>query len=290
MKAALAGHMEGGARRHGGSVGLMGLVGLVGLVGGLFLAGCGAHRAPLAPSMEPLVAGPSLAENHFRRDKMGDLGEDQLAHILDAPVYLEERARIGILPVATGYAVDRDLPVVGVPGAMAQALSDSGHFEVVSEVTTDWPAGGSVAGLRELAARYRAEYLLLYRHRFVDRGWTNAWALAWVTFIGGFIAPSNTVEVAGVVEATLFDVRSGTLLFTSFERVSQVSEENVWQNDRKRRAIKARLLARATDGLTAKVLDQVRRLAAARPQAPAVANGGAAGGGGTASMDGAGAP
>ncbi len=29
--------------------------------------------------------------------------------------------------------------------------------------------------LRELAARYRSEYLLLYRHRFVDRSYTNAW-------------------------------------------------------------------------------------------------------------------
>ncbi len=244
---------------------LMGLVGFV-------LAGCGAYGGPLKATMDPITVSPPLVENHFRRDVMGDLTEAQLRVILEAPVYLEDRARIGIVPVSTGYAVDKDIPVVGVPGALATALAESGHFEVVSEVTTDWPTGGSIAGLRELAARYRAEYLLLYRHRFVDRSWTNAWALSWVTFIGGFITPQRTVEVAGVVEATLFDVKSGTLLFTSFERAHHKGDENIWQNDRKRRDLKGNMLAKATAGLSDKVLDQVRRLAGAPPTAPAVAS------------------
>ncbi|HRE92292.1 MAG TPA: hypothetical protein PK095_24465, partial [Myxococcota bacterium] len=242
---------------------------VVGLV--LAVAGCGAHRAPLAVPMEPMVTSPPLVDNHFRRDVMGDLSEQHLKVILEAPVFLEERARIGIVPVVTGYAVDRDTPVVSVPGVVATSLTDGGHFEVVSEVTTDWPTGGSIAGLRELAARYRVEYLLLYRHRFVERSWTNAWALSWLTFIGGFITPQNTIEVAGVLEATLFDVKSGTLLFTAFERVAYKGEENIWQNARKRRDIKARLLAQASTVLADKVSDQVRRLAAARPVPPAVA-------------------
>jgi hypothetical protein len=235
------------------------------------LAACASQRAPLSVPMSPMVESPPLVDNHFRRDAMGDLSEAHLKAILDAPVYLEEKARIGIVPVASGYAVDRDAPVVAVPGVVAQALADSGHFEVVSEMTTDWPTGGSIAGLRELAARYRVEYILLYRHRFVERSWTNAWALAWLTFVGGFIAPQNTIEVAGVLEATLFDVRSGTLLFTSFERVAHKGEENVWQNARKRRDIKARLLESASSRLSEGVMEQVRRLAAARPATPAVA-------------------
>lgn len=238
----------------------------------LGVAGCGAHRAPLAIPMEPMVSSPPLVDNHFRRDAMGDLTEQHLKVILEAPVFLEERARIGVVPVATGYAVDRDAPVVSVPGVVAAALTEGGHFEVVSEVTTDWPTGGSIAGLRELAARYRVEYLLLYRHRFVERSWTNAWALSWLTFIGGFITPQNTIEVAGVLEATLFDVKSGTLLFTAFERVAYKGEENIWQNTRKRRDIKGRLLAQASPALAEKVSDQVRRLAAARPTLPAVAD------------------
>ncbi len=236
------------------------------------VAACGSAPAPLVAHMDPLQITPQpavLTENHFKRDVMGELGEPELREILAAPVFLEDKARIGILPVQTGYAVDRDVPVVGVPGALAQQLTDSGHFEVVSEVTTDWPTGGSVAGLRELAARYRAEYLLLYRHRFVDRSWSNAWALSWLTVVGGFVTPSRTIEIAGVVEATLFDVKTGTLLFTTFERAHQRGDENIWQNDRKRRDIKTRLLTRATQGLGEKVLDQVRRLVAARPREPA---------------------
>jgi len=129
--------------------------------------------------MQPIdLMPPVLTENHFRRDVLGDLDEAQLREILAVPVFLDAAARISIVPVETSYAPDRDVPVVGVPGALAQQLSDSGQFEVVSEVTTDWPTGGSIAGLREFAARYRAEYLLLYRDRFVDRSWTNAWALS----------------------------------------------------------------------------------------------------------------
>ncbi len=235
------------------------------VIGVVALTACGS--APqLVAQMEPIATAPVLTENHFKRDVMGDLDERQLREILAAPVYLEERARIGIVPVETGYAPDPDVPVIGVPGALAKELADSGHFEVVSEVTTDWPTGGSIAGLRELAARYRAEYLLLYRHRFVDRSWTNAWALSWLTFIGGFVTPQRTVEVAGVVEATLFDVKTGTLLFTSFERAYDKNDENIWQHERKRRDLKMKLLSKATKGLGDKVLDQVRRLVAARPE------------------------
>lgn len=236
------------------------------------LSACGSYRAPLSVQMDPIIEAPPLIDNHFKRDAMGDLTEVHLKAILEAPVFLEEKARVGIVPVASGYAVDRDTPVVAVPGVVAQAIADGGHFEVVSEVTTDWPTGGSIAGLRELAARYRVEYLLLYRHRFVEQSWTNAWALAWLTFIGGFVAPQNTIEVAGVLEATLFDVKSGTLLFTSFERLSHKSEENVWQNARKRRDIKARLLTMASPKLADKVMEQLRRLASARPKTPAVAS------------------
>lgn len=234
----------------------------------LVLGACAAGRAPLRASMEPIAVAtpPVLTENHFARDVMGELREGELREILEAPVFLEEGARVGIVPVETGYAPDPDVPVVGVPGLLAKLLDESGHFEVVSEVTTDWPTGGSVAGLRELAARYRAEYLLLYRHRFVDREWTNAWALSWLTLVGGFVTPQRTLEVAGVVEATLFDVKTGTLLFTTYERTHERSDENIWQNDRKRSDMKTRLLAKAMKGLGNKVLDQVRRLVAARPE------------------------
>jgi len=238
------------------------------------LAACGAY-APLQAEMSPLpladIAPPApLARDVFKRDVMGQLSEEDLREVLRAPVFLEAHARIGIVPVATGYAIDADLPLAGVPGVLADSLEESGHFEIVSEVSTDWPSATSVAGLRELAARYRADYLLLYRHRFVDRTYTNAWALGWVTVVGALFLPHNTIETAGVVEATLFDVKTGTLLFTVFDRVAATRDQNAWHNARKRRHLKEELLETAARGLSQRVLDKVGLLVAARP-APAAA-------------------
>jgi len=245
------------------------VVGVTALVAG----GCAASR-PLVAHMDPMrFEGPAegpplLTENHFKRDVMGDLDERQLREILGSPVFLEDKARIGVLPVGNGYESDPDMPLDKVPGGLEHALSDSGHFEVVSEVTTDWPHAGTLGGLRELAARYRAEYLLLYRSRFVSRSHANGWAIGWVTIVGGLVLPNRTLEIAGVMEATLLDVKTGTLLFTAFERVGTTSDENVWQNERKRTAMKDELRARGTKALTVKVLDQLTRLVAARPRAP----------------------
>ena len=238
---------------------------------GCLSAACAA--APMAmPTLSPYEEAalhpspPVLTENHFKRDVMGDLDEAQLREILLSPVFLEDKARIGVLPVASGYEADPDLPVDGVPGALEKALTESGHFEVVSEVTTDWPHAGTLGGMREMAARYRAEYLLLYRSRFVSRSHANGWAVTWLTILGGLVFPHRTIEVAGVMEATMLDVKTGTILFTAYERVYRKSDENVWQNDRKRAAMKEALRVKAAKALTGKVLDQIGRLAAARPR------------------------
>ena len=232
--------------------------------------GCGASRPALRAEMEPLAlegARPApVTRDHFARDGSGSISEEDLQRVLDTPVFLRDRARLGVIPVKTRYAPDADLPLTPVPDTLALALEESGLFDVTTEISTDWPSDRGISGLREMAARYRVEYLLLYRQRFVDRTYTNAWALMWPTFIGIFVTPSQTMETAGVVEATLFEVRTGTLLFTVYERVQTLSDENIWHNARKRRAMKARLLAKAGDELAARVVEQSRRLAAARPR------------------------
>lgn len=243
------------------------------------LAGCAAAReeimlprmftgeAPAAPAVAPAPA--LLTENHFTRDAMGTLGESELRRILEAPVFLEERSRLGIVPVSDGYGADGEIPVIGVPGAIARTLDDTGQFEIVSEVSTDFPATGSIAGLRELAARYRCDYLLLYRHRFVDRVYASAWAWTWLTLVGEMIAPANVLEAEGVLEATLFDVKTGTILFTTFERVKEKQEENVLDTERKQKQLREKLLTDATKKIGRAVVDQIARLAAARPAAVA---------------------
>lgn len=219
---------------------------------------------PVAAEAPPPAPAP-LVQNHFLRDRSSAVTPEALATILAAPTFLEDGARIGVLPVSTGYGADADVPLTTVPGVLGEALDGTGLFEGVSEVSTDFPSDGNLAGLRELAARYRAEYLLLYRHRFVDDAYASPWAATYVTLVTIPFAPGSTLETAGVVEATLLDVKSGTLLFTVFERVRARSTENVWQHDRKRRELKEKLLAEATDKLSDQVLSKLRRLVAARP-------------------------
>ncbi len=255
------------------------LLGCLAISGPAATTGCGAmHKALRAPAMEPLplaqeeVSAP-LTRNHFKRDHAGSISEQDLRRVLSAPVFLEDKARIGVVQVTRRYDPDEDLPLVGVPAVLTQALEDSGLFEVSTEISTDWPSDRGIPGLRELAARYRSEYLLLYRHRFIDRDYTNGWGWLYLTVVGIFAVPSQTLESAGVMEATLFDVKTGTILFTVFERVRGSADENIWHNDRKRREMKRRLLDNATEKLAAQVLTKTRLLAAARPESeqPSVA-------------------
>ncbi len=236
------------------------------------LAGCGAARAPLKAELptQPIVAAPPapLQTNHFQRDKVATLSEEAIREVLAAPVFLEESARLGIVPVRMRYELDGGLPLTRVTGELSDRLEGSGAFEVVSEITTDWPGTRSIAGLRELATRYRTEYLLLYRHRFVDRSYVNGWGFAWLTGLGAFFVPSSTLESAGVLEATLFDVKTGTLLFTVYTRVHDSKLANVWYNGRKTREMQERLLDAAAEHLSDLVQEKLGRLIAARPPKP----------------------
>lgn len=238
----------------------------------LTLSGCAAQHALRAPEAQPArsdAPAAALASDPFLRDHApGGLSEEDLARLLATPAVLEEHARIGVLPVRGPYDPDRDVPLSPVTGALAEALEQSGHFDFVTEISTDWPSTGSIAGLRELAARNRCRYLLLSRHRFVDRSWTNPWAWSWITVVGLFAAPAATVETAGLVEATLFDVRTGTLLFTEYERVHGEAWSHHLTADRHEAGLRGRLLAGAAAPLAERVVAGVRQLVAARERRP----------------------
>jgi hypothetical protein len=255
------------ARRTNRKIAMM----LAGLMLAAGLSGCAASKGQMRVEMEPLAlaeapsASRVLKKDHFKRDHSGSISEQDLRAVLDAPVFLEADARLGVVPVATCYQPDPDLPLAVVPQKLSAAMEDSGLFTVTTEVSTDWPADSGVSGLRELAARYRSEYLLLYRHRFVDRSYTNSWGWFYLTVLGIFVAPSQTLETDGVLEATLFDIKTGTLLFTVFERVHHESDENLFHNDRKRRLMKEKLLTEAAKKLADQVVHKSRLLAASRP-------------------------
>ncbi len=247
------------------------VAGLLLLAGaGLVQAGC-SHAPLVSPAMHAidLPAPTALGDDHFRRDRPAGLSEEALKAILDAPVSLDETQRLGVLPVTDAYRPEMALPLPPVPAELTRSLDAAGLFQATSEVSTDWPVDGDLPGLRELAARYRSGYLLLYRHRFVDQSYANAWAWLYPTLIGALLAPSRTLETAGVLEATLFDVRTGTILFTVYERVRARSDETPWGDDRKLRSMKLRLLEEAAGKLAEQVVSKARHLIAMRRRSAA---------------------
>jgi len=246
---------------------------LLALLGG---TGCATARAPMAAEMAPLsftteavgdgaAPPPILTENRFSRDTSGSISEEALREVLASPVFLEEKARVGIVPVQGSYALDMDVPLPAVTAALADALDSSGEFELSSEVSTDFPVDRGISGLRELAARYRCDYLLIYRHRFVDDAYMNPVAWGYLTVLGALFLPGHTLESAGVLEATLFDVKTGTLLFTVNERVHARERVNVWHNELKTQWMKRKMLETATQKLADQVVGKIRRLVVARP-------------------------
>jgi hypothetical protein len=246
---------------------------LLALLGG---TGCATGRAPLEASMAPMAFSdeaaaskpappPILTENRFRRDNAGSISEEALREVLASPVFLEEKARVGIVPVQGSYALDMDVPLPAVTAALAEALDTSGEFELASEVSTDFPVDRGISGLRELAARYRCDYLLIYRHRFVDDAYMNPVAWGYFTVLGALFLPGRTIESAGVLEATLFDVKTGTLLFTVNERVHDQEHVNLWHNKLKTQWMKRKMLETATQKLADQVVGKIRRLVVARP-------------------------
>jgi hypothetical protein len=230
--------------------------------------------APKTAELAPLVftaqenqapAPQVLADNHFSRDQSGAVSEEHLKEILAAPVFLEEGARLGVVPVAVRYAPDEAIPTTAVPAELVGALEDSGMFEMASEISTEWPTDRGLPGLRELAARYRSEYLLLYRHRFVEEVNHNGWAAGYATIIGALFFPGQQLEANGVLEATLFDVKTGTLLFTVNERIAKSESAAPTTESRRSSELQKKMLAEAAPRLAERVVQKCRRLAAARP-------------------------
>jgi hypothetical protein len=233
------------------------------------LVACGGAqplRAEL-PAMQMQGAAP-VEHDPFGRDRSGAISEDDLERVLRTPVYLADETRLGIVPVAVAYEADDSIPLAPVPGALAEALDNTGFFTVATEVSTDWPSDTSISGLRELAARYRARYLLLYRHRFIERRRANGWSAAYLTVVAIPFVPSRTLETAGVLEATLFDAQTGAILFTVYERVHAESDENIWGNGNRLREMREHLLNEGAGRLADRVVHEVHRLVAARPAPP----------------------
>ncbi len=168
---------------------------------------------------QAVTSPPPPSRSPFARDAFA-LSEPELERLLAHPLALDPKARVGVVRVTERYGVEEGIPLDAAPRILVEALDAAGLSAGVTEVSTDWPADRGLPGLRELSARYRARYLLLYRHRFVEKLRPNAWAAGYATLVGAFVLPGTTYQAEGVLEATLFDALTGSVVFTAHERAS----------------------------------------------------------------------
>jgi hypothetical protein len=253
------------------------------LVIGLIAACGGADRPRMASSA--MVAAPAqsappppLDRSLFARDPQGQLSEDALQKILAAPIELDLPARVGVLPVMTPADWRGPGPDDRVPSGLSSLVSRLRKDPAFSLVTQTMviPSGAlGMEALREIAARYRLRYLLLYREVLARRASLNPWAWGYATVIGALFLPGQRQEVYGYIEASMFDVKTGLLMFTTRRSINATQSSNQWNKRDKLDKLAAAATGRFAPDLATDVLTDLRRFAAAAEAENLHRNGGA---------------
>lgn len=221
--------------------------------------GCaaGAKVSAAAPSVN--TNSQQLTRSVFARDPNGQLSEEALQKILSSPLELELPARVGILPIVEAEDWRGPGPDYTVaPGAISQMSKKLHSEDAFSMVTEMMPIPSGALGmeaLREIAARYKLRYIVLYRENMRKRIHINPWAVGYATVVGSLFLPGSTLKVDGYVEASLFDVKTGLLMFTVRRRVKAERGSNVWYREDKLDNLQAKL---ATE-VSGKLASDVRR-------------------------------
>lgn len=226
-----------------------------------------APMAASAPSMAAPAAPPPLDRSLFARDPNGQLSEDALQKILASPIELDLPSRVGVLPILTatdwrGPSPDYERVPPGVAPLVKQLRRDP-SFSLVTEMMPIPSGALGMEALREVAARYRLRYVILYREVLAKKAHHGVWAWAYATGVGALMAPGREHEVYGYIEATMFDVKTGLLMFTTRRAVMASEQTNEWHADDKLARLAAQTTAKFAPDLAVDVLSDVRRFAAA---------------------------
>ncbi|MDX2091059.1 MAG: hypothetical protein SFX73_24580 [Kofleriaceae bacterium] len=236
------------------------------------IAGCGARQQmasaampSAAPSMAAPAAPPPLARSVFARDPNGQLSEDMLQKILASPIELDLPSRVGVLPIITatdwrGPSPDYERVPAGVGPLVARLRKDSA-FSLVTEMMPIPSGALGMEALREAAARYRLRYVVLYREVLARGHHRNAWAWGYVTGVGALFLPGAQHEVYGYMEATMFDVKTGLLMFTTRRSLMASERSNEWRTKGKLAQLAANTVTRYSPDLAQDFLLDVRRFA-----------------------------
>ncbi len=223
------------------------------------LSGCGVNRQ-VSSSITPTrvaKAAPVLTRSVFARDPDGQLSETEIQKILSNQLELELPARVGILPIVAaedwrgpGPSFARAPEAVAI---LSKHVRSAELFTVVTEMLPIPSGALGMEALREMAARYKLRYAILYREDVRQRIQNNPWALGYVTGIGTIFLPGENLKVDGYVEASLFDVKTGLLLFTIRRRVSATEKSNIWHRADKLDRLQAKLAIRVGQDLGADI-------------------------------------
>jgi hypothetical protein len=240
-----------------------------------FAAGCAAsHKTMASARMEPAPAAaqpnqpppPPLERSVFARDPHGALTEDGLQKILAAPIELELPSRVGVMPIVTATDWRGPGPDDGVPAGLAPFVSELRRDPAFSLVTQTMviPSGSlGMEALRENAARYRLRYVLLYREVLGRRESLGSWAWGYATVVGALFLPGQKQEVYGYIEASMFDVKTGLLMFTTRRSIVASQRTNVWHQDTKLDKLASAATGKFAPDLATDVLADLRRFAGA---------------------------
>ena len=235
------------------------------------LAACGggnkmASQAIIAADPQPAQAQPPppLERSVFARDPSGQLSEDALQKILAAPIELDLPARVGVLPVLTARDWRGPNPDHAVPAGVAsftKQLRRDPAFTLVTQ-TMVIPSGAlGMEALREIAARYRLRYVLLYREVLAKNRRLGAWAWGYLTGVGALFLPGQKQEVYGYIEASMFDVKTGLLMFTTRRSIYASQNTNQWNKQEKLDKLAADATSKFAPELAVDVEVDLRRFA-----------------------------
>ncbi len=231
---------------------------------------CGAAKAQYSSAAISGAAtqpAKQLERSVFARDPNGQLTEDGIQKILNARLELDLPARVGVLPIVD--AVDWRGPgpsyemAPAAVAAMLKGLRGSEPFTHVTEMMPIPSGALGMEGLREMAARYQLRYVLLYREKVATKERINPWAIGYATLVGALFLPGDTLYVDGYVEASLFDVKTGILVFTVRRRVWGKRKTNVWHTDDKLEHMQRKAAVQAAPLLAKDVRKAVYRFAEA---------------------------
>jgi rhombotail lipoprotein len=231
------------------------------------VACAGAVHGPAAPAAESPEAAtpPPLERSLFSRDATGSVSEDDLQRVLASRLEVTFPFRLGVVSLGDAFRAESEAPVVEqaiVASEVASGLKGSTRFTHVTDVSTDLPNPAGMEGLRTIAARYRTRYLLVCSVRSEDMSHLNNWAWLYPTVVGVFLAPGLTVSSQGLMQASLLDVPSGTVLFTVHEPYSSSSVSWLIGSDREHGEVDAAAMREASKLLARSILSQTEQLAA----------------------------